>query len=334
MFFDHMIMSDSDGRSGGLLMLWRNDLNVTSSRVHNNYLDIRIDEGSNVAWRISGIYGEPRGDQKHLTWGYMRDLKAMVDLPWVLLGDFNEILIGAEKEGGNLRPQRCMQAFRGALSDCNLEDLGYVGDQFTWRRGRMRERLDRAVSDQRWNSMFPLAGLIHEDYKKSDHRPITLDSTYLESANNPRLIRKKFFEARWLLEESFDSTVNEAWASAQLNGYGSLAEKLQDVHAALHVWDREILKKPRQRLDELQRELNEVMDGPLSNEATARQRSIQLEMENLHEQEEVKWVQRSRANWMKYGDRNTNFFHNFASARKKKNLIKKLKSESGDWIED
>jgi hypothetical protein len=37
---------------------------------------------------------------------------------------------------------------------------------------------------------------------------------------------------------------------------------------------------------------------------------------------------------MKYGDRNTNFFHNFASARRKKNLIKKLKSESGDWIED
>jgi exonuclease III len=62
MFFNHMIMYKSDGRSGGLLLLWRNDLNVTSNRVHNNYLVIRIDEGSDVAWRISGIYGEHRGD--------------------------------------------------------------------------------------------------------------------------------------------------------------------------------------------------------------------------------------------------------------------------------
>ena len=37
---------------------------------------------------------------------------------------------------------------------------------------------------------------------------------------------------------------------------------------------------------------------------------------------------------MKNGDRNTSFFHNFANARKKTNMIKKLEDESGTWIED
>jgi hypothetical protein len=37
---------------------------------------------------------------------------------------------------------------------------------------------------------------------------------------------------------------------------------------------------------------------------------------------------------MKSGDRNTNLFHNFATARKKRNLIKRLKDEGGNWIED
>jgi hypothetical protein len=36
---------------------------------------------------------------------------------------------------------------------------------------------------------------------------------------------------------------------------------------------------------------------------------------------------------MKYGDRNTNFFHNFATARKRKNLIKKLTDDASNVIE-
>jgi hypothetical protein len=43
-------------------------------------------------------------------------------------------------------------------------------------------------------------------------------------------------------------------------------------------------------------------------------------------------MQRSRVNWLQHGDRNTAFFHQFASARRKKNLIKKLK-HGEDWVE-
>jgi hypothetical protein len=42
-------------------------------------------------------------------------------------------------------------------------------------------------------------------------------------------------------------------------------------------------------------------------------------------------MQRSRANWLQHGDQNTAFFHQFASARRKKNLIKKLKHDE-DWV--
>jgi hypothetical protein len=329
-----MLEAESAGRSGGLLLLWKKDLNVTSSSVHSNYLDIRIDENTGNAWRITGFYGEPSGERKHLSWDYLRDLHGMYDLPWLVIGDFNEILSNSEKEGGNLRPQRCMQQFRDALTHCNLTDLGFLGDVFTWRRGRIRERLDRAVANQGWRDLFPLAAVINEDFWKSDHRPLSVDSEYFDGAHIRAAGGKRMFEAKWLMEDSFDDIVGKAWEDTQGAQNLGFAQRMGAVHAALHVWDRRVLGEPKRRLKDLQEELNEVLSGPLSDEATTKAQSIQLQIENLHEQDEIKWVQRSRANWMKSGDRNTSFFHNFATAQKKRNCIKCLKDGGGRWIEE
>jgi hypothetical protein len=101
-----------------------------------------FNEGPNKVWILTGIYGEPRLEDKYKTWDKIRELKNSSNLPWVLLGDFNEILFSHEKEGGNPRPHNFMQAFQDVLTGCGLEDIGYSGDMFTWRRGRIRERLD------------------------------------------------------------------------------------------------------------------------------------------------------------------------------------------------
>lgn len=49
-----------------------------------------------------------------------------------MFGDFNEILSCTEKEGGSLRADRDMDAFRSCLDDCGLQDLGFRGSAFTW----------------------------------------------------------------------------------------------------------------------------------------------------------------------------------------------------------
>lgn len=43
--------------------------------------------------------------------------------------------------------------------------------------------------------------------------------------------------------------------------------------------------------------------------------------------------QRSRATYLREGDRNTEWFHQQATWRKKHNTICKLKNEEGKWIE-
>ena len=45
----------------------------------------------------------------------------------MVLGDFNEILLAEEKQGGLDRPEWQMLNFREALDFCSLKDLGFNG---------------------------------------------------------------------------------------------------------------------------------------------------------------------------------------------------------------
>jgi hypothetical protein len=192
-------------------------------------------------WRLIGIYGEPRWDDKYKTWDKLRELNANHNLPWVVIGDFNEIMFSHEKEGGNPRPNSFMQAFQDALTDCELEDLGYSGDSYTWKRGRIRERLDRAVANGAWNIMHPGAVLQHLQYTRSDHRPILLDTDYQNLSVNQSRQSKKF-EAKWLREKGFRKMVERTWteASATLPA-GNMLAKLNHLHGAMHAWDGSVM---------------------------------------------------------------------------------------------
>lgn len=105
-------------------------------------------------------------------------------------------------------------------------------------------------------------------------------------------------------------------------------QKTNKVHAELHVWDRQTLKRPAKRLQKLCKQLEKLRRGPMSDASLAEQKELQLKIELLLEQE-IFWIQRARANWLKHGDRNTSYFQLFASSRRKKNSIKSLIDDHG-----
>jgi hypothetical protein len=128
---DFKIVNPSNGRSGGVALFWKKEVNVQQLYSAPNYIDAKIIGTDGTEWRLTGLYGEPKWQDKYKTWDKMRELNGQYNLPWVVIGDRNEILFSHEKDGGNPRPERYMQAFRDALSDCSLEDIGYIGDRFT-----------------------------------------------------------------------------------------------------------------------------------------------------------------------------------------------------------
>ncbi|KAA3467016.1 reverse transcriptase [Gossypium australe] len=78
-------------------------------------------------------------------------------------------------------------------------------------------------------------------------------------------------------------------------------------------------------------ELN-VKNPDEENSAELTEIKIVLNLEAV--KEELFWEQRARANWLRFGDRNTSCFHSIVLARKKGNIIQELKNDSGEWVRD
>jgi hypothetical protein len=109
----------------------------------------------------------------------MKQMRSNMDLPWVCIGDFNEILKREELLGPNNREEYLMEGFQEAIDVCQLCDIGYIGLDWTFEKkvagGHfVRVWLDRALTLANWCAHFPLATVRHLMVMKSDHCPILL----------------------------------------------------------------------------------------------------------------------------------------------------------------
>jgi hypothetical protein len=59
----------------------------------------------------------------------------------LITADFNEIRFSHDKEGENPQPNGYMQAFRDALIDCKLEDIGFMVKSLHGREVKFRRNL-------------------------------------------------------------------------------------------------------------------------------------------------------------------------------------------------
>jgi hypothetical protein len=47
--------------------------------------------------------------------------------------------------------------------------MGFQGQPFTWRRGPLKERLDRVLGNTEWQTLFPNSNVTHLPINSSDH---------------------------------------------------------------------------------------------------------------------------------------------------------------------
>lgn len=56
-------------------------------------------------WHFTGFYGHWETRKREESWRLLESLSHRSDLPWICIGDYNEIMCAKEKEGGGARPE-------------------------------------------------------------------------------------------------------------------------------------------------------------------------------------------------------------------------------------
>jgi hypothetical protein len=90
--FDQCFVVDCHGKSGGLMLLWKDSSPVeiqNFSRRHiNAVVRCKLDA---PLWMLTGFYRHPEAAKRGEPWALLRHLSKLNSAPWLCLGDFNEI---------------------------------------------------------------------------------------------------------------------------------------------------------------------------------------------------------------------------------------------------
>jgi hypothetical protein len=324
---------DGQGKGGGLALYWSDLIKVDILSYGMHHIDTLIWDGNHhAAWRGTFIYGEPRAHDRHIMWELIRRIKPRSQAPWVMIGDFNEALWQSEHFSSTKRTEPHMRYFREILSHCDLHDLSYVGQPWTFSNKQaagknVKVRLDHAVASPSWMSWFPTASLWHISSSRSDHCPIFLDADDENKGMAHQHIDR--YQMMWEREESLYDEVKNAWKeTGAMQNLGHVRNSLKGVMTSLKRWSQakfgvvsKEIKKIRKRMEEL------IVQNPSEDQPELN--GLRERMDKLLHREEIMWLQRSRVSWLREGDRNTKYFHRKAVGRAKKNKIKSLRKTDG-----
>lgn len=176
--------------------------------------------------------------------------------------------------------------------------------------------------------MFESASVHNLPVVSSDHTALFLDVQ--GAPQTSRYPHKHFkFENAWLADEGCKQVVIQAW---QDGGHVDIQGKLSLCASRLSKWGGEKFNNFGRTIYGLKKKLAKLK--PRRDVISiAEYDRLHSELNHCMNQEEIYWKQRAKQFWLKEGDMNTKFFHRYASARKQKNQILKLKDSVGSWVE-
>lgn len=331
--FDRMHRVDGNGRRGGIWLFW-DPIHVRVDVVHESpkalHAIVQV-MPSSFTWLLTAVYASPCRSIRNLLWD---DLKLPnLTLPWLLAGDFNEIISQEDKMGGRPFNESKAQPLINFLNRFDLFDLGFVGSRFTWTNKRylIFERIDKSFANGSWLDEFPHTSVLHLPRITSDHHPILIN---LAGNNSRRFFPSFKFESMWLRHHRSLPMLSEFASTMQNQEIPMLIPMLQD-----HIsnWNKSsfgnIFRRKSSILHNIQVVQSKMYSHPSPNLFSQEWDLIQSYHKTLEEEKDY-WHIRSNLDWSLYGDRNSKFFHNYVKHKRRRNSVNAIKDGNGNWITD
>ncbi|CAA7018860.1 unnamed protein product [Microthlaspi erraticum] len=258
--YDHMQIVSPQGLSGGLVVLWKNFFSVSCISFDSRLVDLQVDYKA-FQFYLSCVYGHPIPSQRNHLWEKLQRIATTRHGPWMMCGDFNEILSNAEKRGGRIRAESSFRNFRLMLQVCDMQDLNYKDNMFSWvgntRDGIVECCLDRVMANSEWRQAFPASETEFLEIAESDHRPLIIYIEYEE-----RRKRGQFrYDKRLAQEEDFVDTVKNFWHH-KCSHVQDLRVQLRLCRTEMAKWKRRNRLNPAEDIQIIRAELDRAIRDP------------------------------------------------------------------------
>ncbi|XP_048605496.1 uncharacterized protein LOC125583011 [Brassica napus] len=286
---------------------------------------------------LTFVYGEPDQTLRDQVWERLTWYGLARSEPWFIIGDLNEITGNHEKDGGSLRSATSFIPFNNMIRNSGLLEFPARGNKMSWqgRRGKgkgavmVRCRLDRALANEEWHTLFPCSYTEYLRMVGSDHRPVV---AFLDEKPPKRRKGQFKFDKRWIGQEGLMESIVSGWTETRAGQPEDFISKISNCRHEISSWRKDNQPYGKEKIRYLQQALEEVqMDNNRSHENII---EISKKLQEAYKDEEEYWHQKSRNMWYSSGDLNTKFYHALTKQRRIRNKIVGLHDERGNWVTD
>lgn len=113
----------------------------------------------------------------------------------------------------------------------------------------------------------------------------------------------------------------------------SLLENLEALRKHIETWAKGVQGHRRKKKRELFEQLVNLNEEDPDESILANITEVKMTLNMKADKEELYWTQRARFNWIRLGDRNTSYFQQVATQKRKKKLVLALEDDNGELVE-
>ncbi|XP_062085877.1 uncharacterized protein LOC133791983 [Humulus lupulus] len=340
-FFSGWEFSSGSASEGRLLLIWQPNLvSVDVLKETDQLLHVFVRSlKANKSFCVTFVYGRNYIEERVALWKDLSNLSFPV-AAWLIAGDFNAAFESEDRVGG-----RAISSLE--LADAqNWRALGLVdelrarGSHFTWtnkqmNEGRIFSRLDRVFKNEDWLDIFPHSEAVFNWELHSDHCYCIIKP---DIAVNCGVKLFRFFNM-WTNHDQFKSTVMQSWCRPMRGtGLVRLCNKLRRLQLVLRRFNRHIMGDVAQNFSEAKEKYQAAQVSLQGDPHSLRLQKIEADAgESLayHAKIYESFLrQKSKVDWLRFGDDNTAYFHACLKQRRASNCITSVVNESSKSIEN
>ncbi|XP_039025415.1 uncharacterized protein LOC120158687 [Hibiscus syriacus] len=285
---------------------------------------------------VTAVYGLNDGNARRHLWNQLISLD-IVNLPWLIGGDFN-IILNPEESSGSINASTLADIldFRSCVENLGVFDHPFTGPLLTWSNKQQDSylacKLDRVLVNSAWIDDFPKSDVEFLAPGDSDHCPAVVWLRKAAPVTRPKPFR--FFNF-WALHPHFLAIVRDFWqVPVEGNPAQVLFQKLKRLKCPLRYLNKshfnDISNQVKLKREELMRiQLANLSAGSIVNDEIQAER----ELHSLEEAEMLFYKQKAKVSWINEGDQGTRFFHSVVASKRKSSTIRVLFYQSGTRLD-